>query len=209
MRKGYDITKVDFYTICEISKDLAAVRETYVERGYQVPLNSLLLVRKMYEKQFAKEDRIASGLTREQYEEVDDGLKGTYISDGVADRFEALILLSQMKILRTCMTSFENRQTVQFAFNGAMPDTSAKELFNLSLSTNEYLNISRTDALRFPESLYGTIPQRTEYEIYPEGESIVAKGMSNYKGEVEDCVITEPAISPYAQSILFSDDKAQ
>lgn len=208
MRKGYDITRVDFHSICELTNDLNDIRETYIDKGYELPLNSLLLVRKMYEKQFAKEDRIASGLTQKVYDMLDDRHRGTFISDGVADRFEALIILTQMKLLRTCMSSFEKGQPVTFGFNGTMPNDDTKDLLNLSLSSGEHLNISRTDALRYPESLYGTIPQHAEYEIYPEGESICLKGVTNPEtNQLEDNQIVGPPF--YDHSILFDKNPIQ
>ena len=204
MRKGYDIANINWETLAEIENDLQATMDKYMEKGYQIPHNSLTLIKVMYEKQAEKENRIASDLSPEKYSMLQQRFKGTFFLSGlVEERIRALEGLTKINLLEMCMRSFKRGEPLTFSFNGTMPDDSAKQILNLSILSGQFVNPKRTNELRYIDGFHGYSAKSAEYEIYPEGESIILRGVENPEtGKLEDKSI---CLSHRDHTILFKD----
>ena len=172
MKKGYDLLKLPDEDVASITQEYQRVREAYLAKGYTEPLNALFVISQAYEQQREKEIRTTMGVSREEYELYYKNEGKDVLSPLVEQRFQTLATLTKIKLLKNCEKSFKSGEPFVFGFNGRMPNEAGKALFNLSDFTNELVNKTRTESLRLDEYVLGTIPNTTEYAIYPEGELV-------------------------------------
>jgi hypothetical protein len=106
-------------------------------------------------------------------------------------------------LLELCTRSFKKGEPFAFSFNNGMPDEAAKQVLNLSILSGQLINVSRTSELRYINGFHGYESKGAEYEIYPEGESILLTGVENAEtGKLEDKPI---CLSHRDHTILFKD----
>ena len=172
MKKSYDILNLPLSDITDLYNEKQELVQKYLDAGYTYPSATLSLIKQIYSSQYVKEDRIASGFTKELYENFRGVPEGEGIGYLPAERLEFLETLTEVKLFNTLISSFEKDKTFSLNFKHGMPDQETKDFFNLVDCTGSYLNITRTDSLRFPEEFFGSTPKTASFLVAKDGEQV-------------------------------------
>lgn len=144
--------------------DKTRAMQKYYEAGNQHPTYALTLISEVYNSMFAKETALAHKAGKDE------------LSASIQETFDVLKTLTETKLYNAAAAAFKKGEEFTLSFNKGKPDQQTAEFFNIKNPVAHNLNITRTSAVRLPESFYVkdeqnnlVPPQCCDFVLKPEG----------------------------------------
>ena len=137
----------------------------YFNRGYKQPNYALTLIGDIYNQIYARET------IKAEAEAYAKGKPFDGLSINKTETIDVLKQLTEIKLYRELTRSFREGEEFSLVFDAkGKPDEETAEFFNLEDVVGKYVNITRTDAIRAPQSFHAK--ERLEVMCTPEGDYV-------------------------------------
>ena len=149
----------------KLEEERAKAEEKYFKYADNMPTYALTLIKEVYNEKHLQATRQAQSrdITKDQP------------SGRVTETIDVLEQLTEIKLLNHLANSFQKGEdSIQFSFTKGKPDQTTAEFFNLSDTTDNILNITRTTHIKLPQSFHSK--ESCVFDMTPQGDTVTIDG---------------------------------